>query len=284
MSGDPGGMRHSATFGCNTYSYVHAYTAAQCVERLADQGFVDFEIMVYPAHLWASDTGGLRALKSVVQSRGLRIVTLNMPNIDINIAAAAEEMRAYSLALLEGAVRMAGELGASGVIIGPGKANPLFPCATELLIGHFFAALDCLMPVAARAGTALWLENMPFAFLPDARSLIETLDRYGGAGIGVVYDVANAHFIGEAVEDGIALCRDRLKLVHLSDTGREIFRHDPVGCGTVPFARLPALLRQAGYSEVAMLEIIGHDADRVIAASAEALVAMGFGHVANAGA
>jgi sugar phosphate isomerase/epimerase len=277
-------MPHNAIFGCNTYSYVHAYAAAQCVERLADLGFVDFEIMVYPGHLWASDAAGLSALQSVVQSRGLRIVTLNMPNIDVNIAAAAVEMRAYSLALLEGVVRMAGELGAPGVIIGPGKANPLFPCATEVLTGHFFAALDRLVPLAARSGTALWLENMPFAFLPDAGSLAETLDRYGSAGIGVVYDVANAHFIGEAIGDGLALCRDRLKLVHLSDTGREIFRHDPVGCGTVPFARLPALLRQVNYSEVAMLEIIAHDADSAIAASARALVAMGFGHVANAGA
>jgi hypothetical protein len=33
-----------------------------------------------------------------------------------------------------------------------------------------------------------------------------------------------------------------------------------------------------------MLEIIAHDADSAIAASAEALIAMGFGHAADAGA
>ena len=89
-----------------------------------------------------------------------------MPNIDINVAGAAPEMRAYSLDLLTDTVRLAGELGARGVVIGPGKANPLFPADADELIGHFFAALDRLCPVAESAGTALWVENMPFAFLP----------------------------------------------------------------------------------------------------------------------
>jgi hypothetical protein len=38
---------------------------------------------------------------------------------------------------------------------------------------------------------------MPFAFLPDAESLLKIVDGYGDAGIRVIYDVANAHFIGE---------------------------------------------------------------------------------------
>ena len=57
-------------------------------------------------------------------------------------------MPAYSLALLEDTVRLAGELGARGVVIGPGKANPLFPADASELIGYFFAALDRLCPVA----------------------------------------------------------------------------------------------------------------------------------------
>jgi L-ribulose-5-phosphate 3-epimerase len=276
-------MQQNKLFGCNTYSYIQSHAAARCVEQLADRGYADFEIMVYPGHLWSSDEPGLRVLKSVVQGRGLRVVTLNMPNIDINIAAAVPEMRAYSLAVLEGIVRIAGELGAPGIVIGPGKANPLFSAPAEQLIGHLFTALDRLAPVAARAGTALWLENMPFAFLPDAQGLVNAIDRYGSAEIGIVYDVANAHFIREPIKDGLSLCSGRLKLVHLSDTGQEVYRHDPVGCGTVPFAGLPELLRASGYREVPMLEIIAQEADGAIAASVDALVEMGFGHVADTG-
>ena len=34
----------------------------------------------------------------------------------------------------------------------------------------------------------------------------------------IVYDIANAHFIGEDFADGLRQCRERLALVHLSDT------------------------------------------------------------------
>lgn len=268
----------AAAFGCNTYSYIRSGRADACMARLAEAGFRDFELMVHPGHLWPAgpDADGLRQVRHLVESRGLRIVTLNMPNIDINVAAAAAEMRAYSLKMLEGTVALAGELGVAGIVIGPGKANPLFPADAEELTGHFFRALDRLGPLALAAGTALWVENMPFAHLPAIDGLMDALDRYGNGAIGIVYDVANAHFIGEDIGKGLARCRPRLKLVHLSDTGRSAYRHDPVGKGTVPFAAIPAELAAVGYREPTMLEIISHDPDRDIMDSVERLAGMGF--------
>ena len=75
-------------------------------------------------------------------------------------------MRAYTLDLLTKFVRCAGELGAGGIIIGPGKPNPLFPMPRERMISHFYRALDVLAPLARQVGTKLLIENMPFAFLP----------------------------------------------------------------------------------------------------------------------
>ena len=199
-----------------------------------------------------------------------------MPNIDINIAAAAPGMRAYSLDLLTEMVRLAGELGASGVVIGPGKANPLFPAEAEELLEHFFAALDRLCPVAEGAGTALWVENIPFAFLPAIDDLMAALETYGNDAVRIVYDAANAYFIGEDLARGLERCRERLALVHLSDTGQRTYRHAPVGEGTVPFVELPSALAAAGYGARPMLEIISRDPDRDIVASATKLAAMGF--------
>jgi L-ribulose-5-phosphate 3-epimerase len=65
-------------------------------------------------------------------------------------------------------------------------------------------------------------------------------------------------------------------LVHLSDTARQIYRHDPVGQGTVPFAEVPPVLAAIGYRARPMLEIISRDPDRDIVASAAKLAAMGF--------
>jgi sugar phosphate isomerase/epimerase len=266
------------SFGCNTYSYIRSEPAHRCVARLADFGFRKFELMVHPGHLWppGPTADGLAELRRLVSSRGLEVVTLNMPNIDINIAAAAPAMREYSLAMLTGIVRLASEVGARGIVIGPGKANPLFPADEAELTPHFFAALDLLCPLAKSGGTALWVENMPFAYLPGIEALTRVLDRYGNDDIGIVYDVANAHFMDEDIRAGLMCCGKRLRLVHLSDTGQRHYRHDGVGQGSVPFREIPAMLREAGYRELPMLEIISRNADRDILDSVERLAALGF--------
>lgn len=269
---------HASMFGCNTYSYMRSHSAEACLARLADQGFEEFELMVHPGHLWPADLSAEQrsAIRRMMDQCGLQLTALNMPNIDINVAGAAAEMRAYSLNLVTETVRLAGDLGARGVVIGPGKANPLFPAPASELIGHFFAALDRLCPVAEAGGTALWVENMPFAFLPAIGGLLDALKQYGNDAIRIVYDIANAYFIGEDFAAGLKQCRDRLALVHLSDTGRQVYRHDPVGLGTVPFADVPSALAAVGYTARPMLEIISRDPDRDIIASASKLALLGF--------
>jgi sugar phosphate isomerase/epimerase len=271
--------RNTSSFAVNTYSYTLSHRAQDCIARLADRGYLEFELMMYPGHLWPADAdvAARQELRRLLQSRGLKVVTLNMPNVDLNVAGAAAEMRAYTLALLRGVVELAGDLGVPGVIIGPGKPNPLFPAPKERLMGHFFAALDELLPLAARVGTSIYVENMPFSFLPDIDGLLAALDRYGDDSIGVVYDVANGYFIKEDMAAALRKSQKRLKLVHLSDTGQQVYRHDPVGLGSVPFASLPPVLREIGHDRLPMLEIISLDADRDIDASAATLTGMGWG-------
>jgi sugar phosphate isomerase/epimerase len=268
----------AAMFGCNTYAYMMSESAASCIARLADRGFAEFELMVHPLHLWPSELSVAQrsALRGLIAGRGLQLTTLNIPNIDINIASTVPEMRRYSLDLLAETVRLAGDLGARGVIISPGRASPLFPAPEDELTGYFYAALDRLCPLAAACGTAMWIENVPTTWNPTIAGLLASLDRYGSDAVRIIYDVANAYFIGEDFSDGLRQCRERLELVHLSDTGRTAFRHDPVGEGSVPFAEVPAALAAVGYAARPMLEIISRDPDRDIIASAERLAALGF--------
>ena len=174
-------------------------------------------------------------------------------------------------------VTLAGELGVAGVVIGPGKANPLFPAPRQRLVEHFFAALDVLAPLARKAGTAVWVENMPFEFLPEISEVMEELERSGSDEIGVVYDISNGHFVHETVAEALRRSRTRLKLVHLSDTNQHTYRHDPVGMGTVPFAAIPAVLEEIGHRHPLVLEIISQQPDRDILLSVEKLMALGYG-------
>lgn len=265
-------------FGANTYSYIFNGSAADTVARMADQGYGGVELMFFPSHLWPAEleAASLRSLRNLCEAR-LRLVSVNMPNVDMNIAAAAEEMRAYTLDLLVQFVRCAGELGAGGIIVGPGKYNPLFPMPRDRMISHFYRALDTLAPLARQVGTKLLIENMPFAFLPDAESLMNVVDGYGDDSIRVIYDVANAHFIGESPIDGLRRVRDRVSLVHFSDTTRQSYKHDPLGQGDVPLAGIASTMQDIGCTELPMLEVISHSPDADIADSCKRLQQAGFG-------
>jgi hypothetical protein len=91
----------AAGFAINTYSYIFSGSAADTVARLADQGYGGVELMFFPGHLWPAelDASAVRKLRNLCEQR-LRLVSVNMPNVDMNIAAAAEEMRTYTLNLL----------------------------------------------------------------------------------------------------------------------------------------------------------------------------------------
>ena len=118
---------------------------------------------------------------------------------------------------------------------------------------------------------------MPFAFLPGIDALMQALDKYGNDRIGVVYDVANGHFVNEDIGAALERCRSRVKIVHVSDTNQKVYKHDAVGLGTVDFKPIPGYLARIGYTQRPILEIIAPNADREIDDSTAKLVAMGWG-------
>jgi len=46
-----------ASYGINTYSFIHKLRARDCLEQLADSGYRRFEIMLVPGHFWPSLDG-----------------------------------------------------------------------------------------------------------------------------------------------------------------------------------------------------------------------------------
>jgi deoxyribonuclease-4 len=125
------------------------------------------------------------------------------------------------------------------------------------------------------------MEIMLFAFLPDAESMMTALERYGTGSIGVVYDVANAHSIGEDLDAGFARAAHRLHTVHLSGATRSNYRHDPVGAGDVDFAQALAAARAARHRRAAVLEIISSHPHHDVDSSAQRLAAIGWDQVAS---
>lgn len=269
---------HTSCFAVDTYSYTLQWPVRDCLESLASRGFREFELQMYPGHLWPAhiDKSARRELKDFLAVNGLSVVTLNMPNIDLNVTAATAEMRAMTLGVLRAIVELAGDLGAEGVVLGPGKANPLLPMPKNKLMDLFFEALDELVPLAESVGTEIFVENMPFAFLPGVNELLDALEAYGNPEIGVVYDVANGHFIREDIAHALRACVPRLRAIHLSDTNQTDYRHAAIGLGTVDFRPLPAIMAEIGFRRRPILEIITPEPNEAIEHSARRLVEIGF--------
>lgn len=271
--------RAAELFSVSTYSYQQGFAAGDAISRLADRGYGEFEVMVFPGHLWPeeADASSRRELRRVVEACGARIRTLSIANNDLNIASAYPGLRAYSLDLLSDIVRLAGDLGTPAVVIGPGKPNPLYPLPRAQLVGYLRTALDALCALAERAGTRICMENMPVGFVASTADLAAELDAYGNGEIGFVYDVANGHFVREDVCAALQRIASRLELLHVSDTTQATYRHDPVGLGDVDFAAIPPTLARIGHTARPVLEVISTQPDRDIDDSAATLVALGWG-------
>lgn len=265
-------------FGINTYSYTLTHTAWDAMRHLASLGVRHFELMCFPGHLWMSemDAKARRELKQKISDAGLNVLTLNIQSLDINMAAAAPEMRRYSQDILNDMARLAGDLGVPYIIIGPGKANPLYMPPRQQLVDRFYDGLNELLPIARDAGTGLLIENVPVGYVPDGPGLAKIVDDYGADDIKILYDVANGYFINESLRDGLKSVAHRLKMVHASDTGLVKWKHDPVGEGTLPFDLIPAILDEIGYAELPVLEIISHNADAGVLSSMDKLAALGW--------
>ena len=202
------------------------------------------------------DGGARRRLKREVASRGATIRTFNQPNIDINLTGASPEMRAYSTEIVRGIIELAGDLEVPGIVIGPGKINPLMPIPMDRVVGYFKRAMDILVPLAESVGTRLLVENMPFSFIPEIERLMAVVEDYGDPRLGIVYDLANGYFMRERPLEAMRRAGARLDLVHISDTGLNVCMHDPIGRGTIDYAVVRADLDEAGWNDPIVMEII----------------------------
>ena len=156
-----------AAYGINTYSFTRALGARDCLEQLSESGYRRFEIMLIPGHFWPSLDGRERRqeIEALVATKSLQILTLNQPNLDVNLASVVPEMRDHSCRVIASAIELAATWNAKGVVINPGKANPVFPAPMQTLTDCFRRSLEILVPIARRAGVELIVKNHPLSFL-----------------------------------------------------------------------------------------------------------------------
>jgi L-ribulose-5-phosphate 3-epimerase len=261
-----------AAYGINTYSFTRDLHARDCLQQLANEGYRRFELMLIPGHFWPTLDGvaGRREIESLVVRKSLEILTLNQPNLDVNLASAVPEMRQHSCTVVANAIELAQAWNAKGVVINPGKANPVFPPSMQTLTDNFRRSLDVLVPVARRASVQLIVKNHPLSYLYRAQDLRQFFDAFGWEQIGLAYDFANGHFAGE--EPQAVLCLwGHLSFLYAADTSVERFDHAEIGTGTVAFDAISKLLQGAKPCPPTILELVAEHPQSAIDASVEYL-------------
>jgi sugar phosphate isomerase/epimerase len=264
--------------GINTYAYAWTTPAIDCVQRLADIGYRSFELLVHPPHLPLEDFDqpSRRRLAAALSEIGAVDCSVNLPSLDHNLASPWPQVRSASIAMFKQTIDLASDLNIPWLVTVPGRMSPLAPPTTADRTNWMRESIERLLPHARARGLKLAIENVPMASFPDADSLGAFVRSFRSPDVAVCYDAANAHFIGESPSDGIRKLADLLRIVHVSDTTRTVWRHDPIGTGTVPFAEVAKALQGIGFTGPTMMEILADDPDAALTRSHDILATVGF--------
>lgn len=266
------------TIGINTYAYAWTMPAAETVRRLSDLGYRAFELLVHPPHLPIEDftPASRRELAALLARLDTARCSMNLPSLDHNMASAWARVRRASVAMFEDTIDLAADLGIPWLVTVPGRISALSPASMEDRTRWMREGIEAILPRAEKRGVGLAIENVPFASFPDAASLGAFVRGFGSPAVAACYDAANAHYIHEDPAEGIRQLADQIRIIHLSDTPQDVWKHDPVGTGTVPFAAVAAAIAEIGFEGPTMLEIVDGDPEAAITRSHDLLAEAGF--------
>jgi L-ribulose-5-phosphate 3-epimerase len=242
----------------NTFSYLWSSTAMDAIGELVDNGYKTFEVPISSPHCWPDEISDSE--RSAVNVRlgdyGAKIRSLNAGGYDINLASPGANMRRKSIDHITSVIDLAVAWGVPEVVISPGTRRPMISPPLDKTYGWMYESLGSLLPRAKQAGTRLLLENTPYCFTPTIGELADVVSTVDDDALKIVYDVANAAYIGEDPVAGLLSHAESIGLVHISDTGLETWGHDPIGTGVVDFHGLgDAVEATCGVSNV-VLEVI----------------------------
>ena len=113
--------------------------------------------------------------------------------------------------------------------------------------------------IASKHGLGFAMEMRAGDFISSVDGVVSVFKDTGRENIGMVYDVAHAHAIGEYLDLGIYKLGKYLKLVHLSDNdGSRPYHYQP-GKGNIDFTNIINTLKAVNYNGYLVVDISGID-------------------------
>jgi L-ribulose-5-phosphate 3-epimerase len=242
----------------NTFSYLWSATATDAIAELVDNGYTTFEVPISSPHCWPDEMSAPErsAAKTQLDASGATIRSLNAGGYDINLASPGANMRRKSTEHIKAVIELAVDWDVTDVVISPGTRRPMISPALNRTYGWMYESLEDLLPVAKQAGVRLLFENTPYCFTPTIEDLAGVISTVDDDALKIVYDVANAAYIEEDPVASLLAHQESIGLVHISDTGTDVWGHDPIGTGVIDWTGLGAAVDKTCGVENVVLEII----------------------------
>lgn len=257
-----------AEFVASTYTYLWRGGIDAAFAGIAEAGFDRVELMAAPPHVDAGEpqTAADRITAACVRA-GVSVHSVVPSGVDVNLASPDSTMRAWSEGYLVTIGRLAAELGARWLIVHPGRRHPLRPAPYDQYRRWVTDGVGYVLDALSGVDVGVLFENTPTGVLDTGGECAQLVEQVGPDRLGICYDVANGHMVEDVVA-GLTAAGPHLRLVHLSDTTRAAWAHDPIGAGEVDFGRVAATVSALGYGGRFVLETL-HGLDPVAGFTAD---------------
>ena len=242
----------------NTFSYLWTAPAIDAIGTLVDDGYDAFEVPVSSPHCWPDDMtqSEIAAQSQRLSDLGAGIRSLNAGGYDINLASPGASMRRKSIEHIRSVMDLAEAWNVRDVVISPGTRRPMISPPLDDVHGWMHDSIEALLPMAEQTGTRLLFENTPYCFAPTIDDLVGLVTTISDDSLRIVYDVANAAYIGEDPVASLLAHHEAIALMHISDTGTDTWGHDPIGTGVIDWRGLGRAVDTTIGVENVVLEII----------------------------
>lgn len=242
----------------NTFSYLWRTSAIDAISELVDHGYRTFEVPISSPHCWPEEISEAQRAeaKATLDASGASIRSLNAGGYDINLASPGASMRRKSIDHIASVIDLAVAWNVPDVVISPGTRRPMISPSLDRVHGWLYESFETLLPMAKQAGKRLLMENTPYCFTPFIGDLAKIVTTVDDDALKIVYDVANAAYIEEEPVAALLSYSEHIELIHISDTGTDVWGHDPVGTGVIDFAGLGAAVEKTCGVDNVVLEII----------------------------
>jgi sugar phosphate isomerase/epimerase len=233
----------------STYSFLWRAELEMAVGDIAKAGFQRMELLAAPPYVDAGEWEvAADRIGTASRRAGVAVHSVAPSGVDVNLASPDSTMREWSVGYFATIGRLAAAVGARWLIIHPGRRHPLRPAPNDHYRQWVIDGVRRILDAMSCIEIGVLVENTPTGILDTGAEIAQLIETVDSDVLRVCYDVANGH-MAEDVDEGLTAAGQHLGLVHLSDTTRASWAHDPIGAGELDFeqvARTVSALRYEG--------------------------------------